>query len=129
MLSGKVLGFAFDGTGFGDDEAVWGGEVLLCREDEYKRVESIAPVTLFGGNSASKNAERVKNCYLEEIGLNENEAVKAALKNKIGTFRSTSAGRLFDCVAALLDIENYNNYEGECACALELWASRAERHY
>ena len=34
MLSGKVLGFAFDGTGFGDDEAVWGGEVLLCREDE-----------------------------------------------------------------------------------------------
>ena len=128
-LSGEVLGFAFDGTGFGDDEAVWGGEVLLCRDDEYKRVENILPVTLFGGNSASKNAERVKACYLEEIGLNKDETVKAALENKIGTFRSTSAGRLFDCVCALLDIERYNSYEGECACALELCASRAKKPY
>lgn len=128
-LGGEVLGFALDGTGFGEDKTVWGGETLLCRDDEFERMEHLAPVTLFGGNSASKNAERVKNCYLEEIGLNQDSLVKSALHNKIGTFECSSAGRLFDCVCALLDIEKYNSYEGQCACALELAASKAEKAY
>lgn len=129
QLQGEVLGFALDGTGFGEDKTVWGAEVLLCTGDGYKRIEHLAPVTLFGGNSASKDAERVKNCFLEEIGLNEDKIVKSALANKVGTFECSSAGRLFDCVCALLDIEKYNSYEGQCACALELAASRAEKAY
>lgn len=128
-LEGKVLGIAFDGTGYGTDGAVWGGEFLLCEKEHVNRVGHLSYVTLCGGNEASKNARLVKNCYLVKEGMEcddeEFPLIKAAITNKLNTFQTSSMGRLFDCVCAFLDIKDYNDYEGECANLLENFALAA----
>lgn len=128
-LKGKVLGFAFDGTGYGTDGSVWGSEVFICENDKYERAEHLSPVVFFGGNSIATDAEKAKNCYLYALGKNEDAMVKAAIENKIGTFESTSMGRLFDAVCARLGICTENSFEGECAIALEKAAGKAENAY
>lgn len=126
-ICGSVLGFAFDGVGYGDDGAVWGGEVFAVRNNEFERVEHLKDVTLFGGDSISKDAKKVLNCYLSEMGLCGDENVNAVLKSGVSTFKSSSFGRLFDAVSALLEIECYNDFEGKCAIALEQVARGAKR--
>lgn len=128
-IEGKVLGIAFDGTGYGIDGAVWGGEFLLCEEDQMKRVGHLSYVTLCGGNEAAKNAGLVKNCYMIQEDLESKDVefslIKAAINNKVNTFLTSSMGRLFDCVCAMLEIKDYNDYEGECAGLLENFALKA----
>jgi len=126
-IKGDVLGFAFDGTGFGTDESVWGGEVIVCSSSGYHRAEHVRPVKLFGGNTVSKDAEKVLGCYLNELGLCNNPMIKAVLNSGTGCFGSTSMGRLFDAAAALLEIEKENSFEGKCAIALEQ-AARSANH-
>lgn len=123
-LNGKVLGFAFDGTGYGDDGAVWGSEVFLFDKNRIKRVEHLKYTKMLASDEISKNAELALACY-----LGGNELVDSAIENNINTMLSSSMGRLFDAVCALLDIRHYNNYEGECACALERAAKRADKEY
>lgn len=124
----ECLGFALDGTGFGADAKVWGGEVLLCTEGDYERVAHLSSVRLCGGDQVAKNAREALACYLLAAGkdipesiMNPDEAktVKAALKLNIGCMEYSGCGRLFDAVAALLEICDYNHYEGQCAMALE----------
>ncbi len=130
----SVLGFAFDGTGYGEKGEVWGGEALYCKGKNYKRVAHLKTVKMCGGDELSKNAAESLACYLIAGGMdipeyvmqkNDAEIVAAAIKNNINCVSSSSCGRLFDAVCCLLGFGNYNFYEGQCAIALENAASIA----
>ena len=146
-LEGKVLGVACDGTGFGTDGTIWGSEFLLCEEDKMEHVGHFSSVKLVGGDASAKQAdmtlysymlearergyevdvffeEQDATCVDEEGNLDEAMRQKRKLqemawKQNINTAYSSSMGRLFDAVAALLDICHCNSYEGECAIKLE----------
>ncbi len=124
------IGAAFDGTGYGTDGCVWGGEILVCKDADYVRSAHLEYVTLCGGDRASKDAGMTALCYLDAAGIKgsgESAAlVQAALKNQVNTFQSSSMGRLFDAVSAVLNLRKENTYEGECAIALENEAARAQ---
>lgn len=116
----SALGIAFDGTGYGTDGTLWGGEFLLCRGGSAERRGSLSPVLLTGGDSVSCRASLAADCYRAALGERTAEPLTAAaLKSGGNTIRSTSAGRLFDAMSSLLGIRQENSYEGECASALE----------
>lgn len=119
-LNGNILGFAFDGTGYGDDGAVWGSEVILFNGKSFERKAHLDYTKMLGSDEISKNADLALSCY-----LGGNPIIDKAIENNINTVKSSSMGRLFDAVAALLDIKHYNSYEGECATALESSAKKA----
>lgn len=115
-LKGDVLSFVFDGTGYGNDGAIWGSEVFLNQE----RIEHLDYTKMLASDEISKDADLCLACY-----TGSNELVSKALENNINTVNSSSMGRLFDAVCALLNIKHYNTYEGECAMALEQCANTA----
>ncbi len=115
-LKGDVLSFVFDGTGYGTDGAIWGGEVFL----NQKRVEHLEYTKMLASDEISKNADLCLACY-----DGSNPLIKSAIEHNINTVNSSSIGRLFDAVAAVLDICHYNTYEGECAIMLENEARKA----
>lgn len=130
----ECLGFALDGTGLGDDGSIWGGEALLCKGGEYKRVAHFKTVTLSGGDEVAKNAGSALTCYLFGTGIRPPQhaisatdaaIVSAAVQMRLNSFEYSGAGRLFDAACALLGFGNYNHFEGECAIALENAASEA----
>ncbi|MBQ1263531.1 MAG: carbamoyltransferase HypF, partial [Oscillospiraceae bacterium] len=130
----SVLGFAFDGTGYGENGEVWGGEALLCSGKSYKRIAHLKTVKMCGGDELSKNAAESLACYLLAGGVSvpesimpkgDAELVAAAIKNNINCVYSSSCGRLFDAVCALLGFGDYNHYEGQCAISLENAAAMA----
>ncbi len=124
-LKGKVLGIAFDGTGYGTDGNIWGGEFLLCEGGEYTRVGHLSYTPLMGGDASQKDAGKTALCYLLAEGLSEvikddrTAMIKAALAHGTNTVLSSSMGRLFDGVSALLGICSESRYEGEAAVLLE----------
>ena len=129
-----VLGFALDGTGYGENGEVWGGEALYCKGKNYKRVAHLKTVKMCGGDALSKNAAESLACYLIAGGVDlpedimpagDAEIVAAAIKNDINCVNSSSCGRLFDAVCCLLGFGDYNHYEGQCAVSLENAASFA----
>ncbi len=132
----SAIGVSFDGTGFGTDGAIWGGEFLYCNGSSMKRMGHLSYANMVGGDSASKNALQTRKCYenmaIKAGHLDRNCAEKsgndailsAALNNKDLCYSSSSMGRLFDAVSSLLDIGDYNSYEGECAINLEKIASK-----
>lgn len=132
-LSEQVIGVAFDGTGYGTDGCVWGGEFLLCEGAEFKRAAHLQYASLIGGDQSTKDARKSATCFLINAGLEEyikderSTIIKAALKNKVNTVLSSSMGRLFDAVASILDIGHENRYEGECSIKLEKEATLAHR--
>ena len=130
----SVLGFALDGTGYGENGEVWGGEALCCEGKNYTRVAHLKSVKMCGGDELSKNAAESLACFLIAGGMDipeyvmpkdDAEIVAAALKNNINCVSSSSCGRLFDAVCCLLGLGNYNYYEGQCAVAVENAASIA----
>lgn len=123
-LKGKVLAFAFDGTGYGDDGAIWGSEVFLIDGKNIERAEHLKYTKMLASDEVSKNARLALDCY-----LGGNALVDKALEHNINTVLSSSMGRLFDAVCSLLDIKHYNTYEGECACGLESAAKKADKAY
>ena len=151
-LTGKVLGIACDGTGYGTDGTIWGSEFLLCEDEKMLRVGHFSSVKLIGGDASAKQADLTLYSYMleaRERGLevaaffkeyeekcvdaqgNPDEAAKQRLKlqemawrQNINAVKSSSMGRLFDAVAALLEICGGNSYEGECAIRLEQMAHK-----
>lgn len=123
-LKGDVLGFAFDGTGYGDDGAIWGSEVMRFDGKNFNRLKHLEYVKMTASNEISKDADLALACY-----TGTNPVINAAIKNNINVVKSSSMGRLFDAVCSLLDIKHYNNYEGECAQALENEAKKASKPY
>ena len=143
-LSGNVIGVSFDGTGYGTDGAVWGGEFLLCEGGEFERADHLRYVEMLGGDSSMKEGWKsaVSYRYAWENGYMEgNEGIavdlsdimefaqgrgwpgealaRKAIEMGINTIKSSSMGRLFDGVSALLGIKDRNDYEGQCAILLE----------
>lgn len=131
-LNSSALGFIFDGTGYGEDISIWGGEVIRYNGD-FTRIAALEYTSLLGGDTSAKDSEQTLDCYLISAGLEpktENgELIKAAIEHHINTAKSSSMGRLFDAVSALLDISKYNSYEGESAILLESAAAKAKRPY
>ena len=123
------IGVVFDGTGYGTDGTVWGGEFLLCRGASFERRGRLSGVTLCGGDAAATNAALTADCYRfaagETSGGPSFPLAAAAVKNGVNTFTSSSMGRLFDAAAACLGIREANGYEGECPIALENAAAAA----
>lgn len=139
---GTALGVTFDGTGYGPDGTIWGGEFLLGDENGYERVGSITPFVHAGGDIASREGWRIAysmmstalgsepaNRIAETLGLGDEQsrqAIDFMLGNNVNTVKSTSAGRLFDAASAVLGIKSASTFEGEASMALQFAAERAE---
>lgn len=125
QITDKLIGVAFDGTGYGLDGNVWGGEFLVCEKGRFQRKGHLAYNYYIGGDSSQKDAKKTATCLLLNASFDslvEDERVQiisAALNGKINTHLSSSMGRLFDGVASILNICHYNDYEGKCAILLE----------
>ncbi len=140
-LDERLIAFSFDGTGFGEDGTVWGGEVFLYDKQKYVRAGHLKSVSISGGDEGARNAKLALASYLFEIKRqmgneelrkefgeelykrffdnSEYGLVYAALANGINTVKQSSAGRLFDAVAALSGVCEYNGYEGQCPSELQ----------
>jgi hydrogenase maturation protein HypF len=137
---GPVIGVAFDGTGYGTDGTLWGGEFLVAGLAGFERGGHLAPVPMPGGAAAIRQPWRMAAAYLaaaypggppDGLGVvrrNERQwpAVVALAGKGINAPLTSSAGRLFDAVAALLGVRDAINYEGQAAVELEQLASPGE---
>jgi hydrogenase maturation protein HypF len=131
-----VIGIACDGTGYGPDGALWGGEVLIADLVGYERVAHLSEVPLPGGATAIRQPWRMTAAYLAALGDDASglpvaarhrdwPAVVALAGSRLPV-RTTSAGRLFDAVAALIGVRDTVTYEGQAAIELEQAVDRAE---
>jgi hydrogenase maturation protein HypF len=150
--SARVIGVAFDGTGYGTDGTLWGGEFLIADYAGFERAGHLAPVPLPGGQAAIRQPWRMAAAYLDGLdgldglagldGLDRQgpasldvmrrnsaqwAAVVAMARKGVNAPLTSSAGRLFDAVAALLGVRDAINYEGQAAIELEQLADPAER--
>jgi len=138
-ITGEVIGIACDGVGYGTDGGVWGCEVLRCDETDFTRVGHLRYFPLLGGDAAARQTWRPAAALLADaIGPGWPEAVGAlagmsdeacrlaqvrlAQPGKIT--RTSSLGRLFDAVACMLNLCDYNSYEGQAAMILEAHAGQ-----
>jgi hydrogenase maturation protein HypF len=119
-LDGEFLAFIFDGTGYGDDGNIWGGEVFIVNRHTYKRVHHLKYFKLIGGEKAVKNPANMAVALIDE-NLSKNFAnakIAKALKNAPFVFTS-SMGRVFDMVAFLSGMIEKNEYEGLSGLLIE----------
>ena len=135
-----VIGVAFDGTGYGDDGSLWGGEFLVADYKGFKRAGHFDYVPLPGGVAAIKRPYRMALSYLytllgedfdlaglplASVDAAEAEIVKQQLKKGINSPLTSSAGRLFDAVSALVGVRGEIDYEAQAAIELEMIAADA----
>lgn len=136
----KVIGVSFDGTGYGTDGTIWGGEILLADYDSFKRWGCIEPFAQTGGDASAKEGWRIAVSLLgkiygkeialsiiETLGLCESKLAKLQFtmeERGINTVKSTSAGRLFDAVSAILGIRKASTFEGEASTSLQFAAEK-----
>jgi len=140
----QVLGVAWDGTGYGDDGTIWGGEFILIDREKCRarRVAHLRPFVLPGGEAAVRDPRRSLLGAMSVGGLTDHGSlataaidlgfknadagiVATALQREINSPTTTSAGRLFDAVAALLGLCQQNAFEGQAAMAVEFAADAA----
>ena len=128
-----VIGLAFDGTGYGEDGAIWGGEFLLADYAEYQRLYHLSYFPLPGGDAAIRRPARTALALLWSLGLDwedrlapvqdlcfeERQALQVQLTHGLNTPRTSSLGRLFDAVAALAGGRQKVNYEAQAAIEFE----------
>jgi hydrogenase maturation protein HypF len=149
---GPVIGVAFDGTGYGTDGTIWGGEFLVADLTGFRRAGHLAPVPMPGGAAAIRQPWRMAAAYLDAAypgaggsgagGLGHGGApegldvarrnadrwagVLALARKRVSAPLTSSAGRLFDAVSALLGVRDTINYEGQAAVELEQLADPGE---
>lgn len=125
-----VIGVVFDGTGLGTDGRVWGGEFFVGTRESFIRVGHLRYVTIQGGNQAIRDPWRIAASYLYSINIEFKDVlsvvnkkslsiVKQALEQHLNCYESSSMGRFFDCVAAILDICHEITYGAQAAIELE----------
>ena len=139
-----VIGVSFDGTGYGSDGTIWGGEVLLADYNGFERTASIAPFLQIGGDASAREGWRIAVSLIysltgdrgaaaeivRQLGLCDEQTCRVQLMmhdRKLNAVLSTSAGRLFDGVSALLGVRTASTFEGEAATALQFAAERYEQ--
>ncbi len=127
------IALSFDGTGYGTDGAIWGGEVLLGAYSSYERVYHLKYVPLAGGYMAMRNPARLALSHLWSAGMEwapglpasdhlcfeERTALRFQLEKNINTVPTSSMGRLFDAVSAMIGVCQNVTYEGQAAIELE----------
>ena len=135
----KVIGVSFDGTGYGTDGTIWGGEILIADYQGFTRLGSIQPFVQVGGDVSAKEGWRVAVSLIwqntgdlektldtvQKLGLCTEQEAKVLVtmaQRKLNAVTSTSAGRLFDGVSAILGIRRASTFEGEASTALEFAA-------
>jgi hydrogenase maturation protein HypF len=139
-LNEPVIGVSFDGTGYGEDGAIWGGEFLVGDYKSYQRAAHLEYFPLPGGDAAIKKPARTALALLWSLGLDWDESLvpvkefcaedqvtlRVQLEKKINTPTTSSVGRLFDAVSALAGVRQKVNYEGQAAIEFEAFADEAE---
>ena len=144
-LQGKVIGVAMDGTGFGTDGKIWGGEFLVADFAGFERRAHLRNVLLPGGDAAVRQPWRMALSYLRDSygaqlpnalrcfkGVTDKQfgLVDTMLSRRFNTVETSSCGRLFDAVAVLLGLASEVTFEGQAAIALEMAAAAdVEEHY
>ena len=139
-----VIGVSFDGTGYGTDGTIWGGEILLADYQDFTRFGSITPFLQIGGDASAKEGWRIAVSMIygytkdrekaweiiEKLRLCSEQESKVQFTmadRKINAVMSTSAGRLFDAVSAILGIRRQSSFEGEASTALQFAAEEFEQ--
>jgi hydrogenase maturation protein HypF len=132
-VAGPVIGLALDGTGYGPDGTLWGGEVLVADLTGFRRAGHLAPVPLPGGTAAIREPWRMAAAYLGSdvdgalpVRRRHAEHWPAVVSLAAGAIRTSSAGRLFDAVAAVAGVRDRISYEGQAAIELEQRVDPAE---
>jgi hydrogenase maturation protein HypF len=147
-IDGQVLGVSWDGTGFGDDGTLWGGEFLLTDETSFERVASFRQFKLPGGERAIKEPRRTALGVLHELfgenftDYNDLQLLQACSATELRSFQrmlskninspvTSSVGRLFDAVASLIGLRQFVSFEGQAAMDLEFVAASTQtnEHY
>jgi hydrogenase maturation protein HypF len=135
---GPVIGVAFDGTGYGTDGTIWGGEFLIADLAGFTRGGHLAPVPMPGGATAIRQPWRMAAAYLHQAGFDVAglgvarrnaarwDAIVSMARRQVNAPLTSSAGRLFDAIAAILDVRDEISYEGQAAIELEQRADPAE---
>lgn len=143
-LEEEVLAFSFDGTGYGDDGTLWGGEVLIANPKTYERRYHLRPFSLLGGEKAVKEPRRVAlallfECFtLDEVRQMKNPTVESFTPEQVTSLytmwerginapSSSSVGRLFDGVASLGGIAQESGYEGESGLLIETLSKESDK--
>jgi hydrogenase maturation protein HypF len=142
QLTGPVMGLAFDGTGLGEDGTLWGGEVLMADAAGFRRVAHLAPVPMPGGAAAIKEPYRMALAYLHQtyaeqmwdlelpflsmVDHAKADMVVEMVRKGINAPLTSSLGRLFDGVAAIIGLRQQVAFEGQAAMELEMVADPDE---
>ena len=138
-----AIGVSFDGTGYGTDGTIWGGEILLADMEGFQRLGSITPFSQVGGDASAKEGWRIAASLIYQMTGDREQAGEIIEKldlcspqeykvlftmadRKINAVTSTSVGRLFDGVSAILGIRKKSTFEGEASTALQFAAEHYE---
>ncbi len=139
-LSGPVIGIVLDGTGYGTDGQIWGGEILVAEYEDFRRAAHLTYTPMPGGAQAILEPWRMAVGYLSKLSASEFDAGLALLKeiphhqlrvirqmieHKLHTPQTSSCGRLFDAVAALIGLRGTVSYEAQAAVELEAACERS----
>ncbi len=138
-----VIGVSFDGTGYGTDGTIWGGEILKCSVRDFERITSVSPFIQSGGDISAKEGWRIAASILRDTSENGKDiALKLNLCSEgeynllaqmadknINSVKSTSAGRIFDAVSAILGIKRSSTFEGEASTSLMFAAQKYEKEH
>jgi hydrogenase maturation protein HypF len=138
--AGPVIGIAFDGTGYGEDGAIWGGEAIVGDFSGFQRICHLQYLPLPGGDAATRHPARVAAAFelalfgdildprlREHLGPERTRIVARMVEHRINTVQTSSCGRVFDAVASLLGLCDEVSYEAQAAIELEAVARQSNR--
>lgn len=143
-VTGSVIGLSLDGTGYGADGTIWGGELLICDETGYRRYGSVQPFVQTGGDLSAKEGWRIAAALLRDADSDTAQEICMRLgicnaqeytvlgnmaRMSVNSVKSTSCGRIFDAVSAILGIRRAVTFEGEASTALMYEAEQYVKNY